>query len=118
MQRPPRDRTKRDPQMLKFYEECWEPLGYGWGGNWNSAFDPMHISKLVSEGGDGVLYRTWAEEDDVDEATFKRWLTEWADAEFDKPKWGVFKPIYLRFELAGVSPDGIQAIYNVVKGGV
>lgn len=51
---------------VAFYEICWKPLGYGWGALWNSKCDRMHISKLKSEGGDGVLYRTWpGEEDDL-----------------------------------------------------
>lgn len=53
--------------MERFYLECWRPLGYGWGGYWNSACDAMHISKLRREGGNGVLWQTWDddEEDDV-----------------------------------------------------
>jgi uncharacterized protein YodC (DUF2158 family) len=64
--------SKRTPcpgdMPAEFYEECWEPLGYGWGANWRSKCDRMHISKLVSEGGDGVLYRTWGGGDE-DEMT-------------------------------------------------
>jgi LysM repeat protein len=55
--RKPRPATFRmDPQMPTFYAKCWKPLGYGWGGNWKSSVDPMHITKLPSEGGDGRLY--------------------------------------------------------------
>lgn len=63
--------SKRTPcpgdMPAAFYELCWEPLGYGWGANWNSKCDRMHISKLRSEGGNGVLYQTWDGEDGEEE---------------------------------------------------
>jgi hypothetical protein len=52
--------SKRTPcpgdMPAAFYEECWKPIGYGWGANWRSKCDRMHISKVPSEGGDGWLY--------------------------------------------------------------
>lgn len=60
---PKRTPCPQEKGMREFYELCWKPLGYGWGANWNSKCDAMHVSKLKSEGGDGVLYRTWGEED-------------------------------------------------------
>lgn len=56
MRRPRPATFAMDPQMPTFYNKCWKPLGYGWGGNWKSAVDPMHITKLPNEGGDGRLY--------------------------------------------------------------
>lgn len=65
--------SKRTPcpgdMPVAFYELCWEPLGYGWGAQWNSKCDRMHISKLRSEGGDGVLYRKWSDADEEDDMT-------------------------------------------------
>ena len=57
----------QQPRMREFYEKCWRPLGYGWGGNWSSACDAMHVSKLVNEGGDGRLYATSASGNDPKE---------------------------------------------------
>lgn len=57
-----------DPQMPEFYAKCWQPLGYGSGLYWRSKCDGMHVSKLPNEGGDGVLYRTW-KDDEEDELT-------------------------------------------------
>lgn len=48
-----------DPQMPRFYEHCFKPLGYGWGALWRSKCDAMHVTKIPSEGGDGILYRTY-----------------------------------------------------------
>jgi hypothetical protein len=75
--------SKRNPcpgdMPAAFYRECWEPLGYGWGALWNSKCDRMHISKLLSEGGDGVLYRTWDNEPEDD-------MAQVSQAEWDKMK--------------------------------
>lgn len=52
--------------MKEFYEICWEPLGYGSGMYWRSKCDAMHISLLKSEGGCGILWRKWGNDDQED----------------------------------------------------
>lgn len=88
--RPGSDACRQLPGMKEFYRKCWAPLGYGWGANWRSKCDAMHVSKLVSEGGDGVLYRTWdaREEDDLpySEADLKRIIREVITEETIYPK--------------------------------
>src|SRR5688500_18104782 len=56
MRRPRPATFQMDKQMPEFFALCWRPLGYGSGIYWRSAVDPMHVSKLPNEGGDGRLY--------------------------------------------------------------
>lgn len=63
--RPP-GKCEAQARMEEFFLKCWRPLGYGWGGYWNSACDTMHISKLRREGGNGVLWQTWDHDEEED----------------------------------------------------
>lgn len=44
-------KTDMPPEFVKLFTS----EGWGWGGNWSHAKDPMHFSKFPSEGGDGVI---------------------------------------------------------------
>ena len=51
---------KRNPcksDMPREFVALWKARGFGWGSDWRSKCDAMHMSKLKYEGGDGILYR-------------------------------------------------------------
>lgn len=51
--------SKRTPcpsNMPGDFINLFKARGFGWGGDWRSKCDAMHMSKLKYEGGNGVLY--------------------------------------------------------------
>src|SRR5690348_15960205 len=50
--------------MPRWFVKLWLDEGWGWGGNWSSVKDAMHMSKFPNEGGDGRLYVGSSSEED------------------------------------------------------
>lgn len=51
--------AKRNPcpsDMPRWFVDLWKAQGFGWGGDWSSKCDAMHMSKLPYEGGNGRIY--------------------------------------------------------------
>lgn len=60
--------SKRDPcpsDMPREFVDLFRSRGFGWGGAWNSVCDAMHMSKGPNEGGDGRIYVTEEEDEDM-----------------------------------------------------
>ena len=42
--------------MPEWFIDLWKAQGFGWGGDWKSKCDAMHMSKMPNEGGNGRIY--------------------------------------------------------------
>jgi hypothetical protein len=49
-------RTPCPSDMPRWFIDLWKAQGFGWGGDWRSKCDAMHMSKLGYEGGNGRIY--------------------------------------------------------------
>lgn len=80
----PYGRTLRT-DMPMWFVRLWLDEGWGWGGNWRSVKDAMHMSKFPNEGGDGLLYvGGWvAREDEVTPEDLKK-IEELIDRKLDE----------------------------------
>jgi hypothetical protein len=98
--------------MPAWFVQLWLDEGFGWGGNWRTVCDSMHMSRFPNEGGSGALYDGQASPDTQEDE-----MALWRDVDGVEEKDTVWMPVGSRRvkigsgdQLAELQRDGAKVV--------